>query len=220
MIALPTARQQEFVAALEDVVSGFGGNPLFASIDAGTFEMRHYHRWLQRIFHLSYHAPQTFALAAGYCDYRLQPVRDYLITHAEEERTHWRWSVEDLEATGYAGPDPRSEMPPLDCQNYVAFTTFLAVRMPVARLGTAVVLEGVGARWGAAYGRKVKALLNLQPQQMSFSLGHGDVDAGHTADIMRVLDEAELTGHEWAWLTHAVRTANELYTQVYASVVT
>lgn len=218
-VPFPVSSRDEFIDVLEGVIAGFESNPLYAKLDAGEFTIDHYQRWLRRIFHLSFHAPATFALAAGNCDFRLETVRDYLIEHAEEERTHWKWAIDDLRSTADPGPDPRSEMPPLECQNYVAFTTYLAVRMPVARLGTAVVLEGVGSRYGSRYAAKAKQLLNLQPNQMTFAYGHGDNDAGHTADIIRVLTEADLTPNQWAWLTHASHTAGVLYRKVYESVV-
>ncbi len=219
MVSLPISNRNEFVHALETIISEFASNPVYAKLDTGEFTLRDYHRWLHRIFHLSFHAPATFSLAAGHCDLRLQSVRDYLIEHAEEERTHWKWAIDDLASTGSDGPDPRSEMPPSACQNYVAFTTYLAVRMPVARLGTAVVLEGVGSTYGKRYADKAKQVLGLKPNQMTFAYGHGDNDAGHTADIIRVLTDADLTPFEWAWVTHASRTAGSLYRKVYDSVV-
>jgi hypothetical protein len=38
----------------------------------------------------------TFARAAVNCDWRHELAKEYLLRHAEEERTHWRWVLDDL----------------------------------------------------------------------------------------------------------------------------
>jgi hypothetical protein len=219
LIGLPAGNREAFVAVAEAAVGDFASNPLFALIDAGKLTKAVYHRWLRTIFHQTYQAAATFALAGGQCDARLQPVRDYLIEHAEEERTHWRWVLEDLRGTGYEGPDPRSAFPSFETQNYISLNFYLATRMPVARLGTAAVLEGIGATYAKHYSNKVCEQLGIKAEQVTFAYGHGDTDVGHTQDIYRVLSESDLSPYEWAWCTHAARTAGQLYRTMYASIV-
>jgi GNAT superfamily N-acetyltransferase len=211
----PRGSQREFLQAVNAAVAGFPDNPLCRKLDRGDFRTADYHAFLNMIFHQTYHAPSTFALAGANCDSRHDTIRDYLIEHAEEERNHWQWVLEDLANTGYRGPDPRSTFPHPACQAYVSFNTYLAVKQPVARLGTAAVLEGIGARYGKNYAEKLCSSLGLTPSQVKFVYGHGDTDVGHTADILRVLTEADLTGYDWAWLSYAARMAGDLYKQMY-----
>ncbi len=215
MVAAPESTREEFIRMAKAAVETFGTNPMFAKIDAGQFALRHYHGWLRTIFHQVFQSAPTFAMAGANCDLRMQPIRDYLIEHAEEERTHWRWVLDDLSSTGYTGPDPRSEMPNLPTQNYISLNFFLASRTPVARLGTAAVLEGIGATYSKRYSEAIGAQLGFKPDQLSFAYGHGDTDVGHTEDIYRVLSEADLSSYEWAWCTHAARMAGQLYGQMY-----
>lgn len=215
---LPCSSREEFISAADETVRDFENNSLFMRVNSGKLTIDDYHRWLLTIFHQTFHAPATFALAGGHCDSRLQPIRDYLIEHAEEERAHWKWVLEDLFGTGYTGPDPRSEFPSLETQNYVAFNVYVATKMPVARLATAAVLEGIGGTYAKQYSNKICDLLGINADQVKFAYGHGDTDVGHTEDIYRVLSESELSPYEWAWCKHAALTAGRLYRAMYEEV--
>jgi len=123
--------------------------------------------------------------------------------------------LNDLQNTGYAKEDVRSSLPLPACQNYVAFNYYVALKMPIARLAIATVLEGIGASYGAQYARKTCELLQLKPEQAQFYFGHGDTDVGHVADIWRVIDACELNEEEMRWMCHAAKTAGTLYRQMY-----
>lgn len=215
----PTATREGFTRVVETAIDRFRDNPVLRAVDAGTFGIEDYHSFLGMIFHQTFEGPASFALAGSRCDVRHHAIRDYLIEHAEEERSHWEWVIEDLYSTGYGGPDPRGTFPRPACQAYIAFNTYLAVRAPVARLGSAAVLEGIGAGNGRRYGEALCRVLNLGPSQVKFILGHGDTDVGHTADIIRVLSEADLSAYDWAWLCHAAEAAGELYRKMYEAVL-
>jgi hypothetical protein len=219
MISYPSSSREEFERILHASVESFSDNLLCRKMDRGELTIADYHAFLNMIFHQTFTGPATFAMAAANCDARYYQIRDYLIEHAEEEKSHWQWVIEDLRNTGFNGPDPRGVFPPPECQSYVAFNTYMSVKMPVARLGIAAVLEGIGAANGKKYAEKICKLLKLTPSQVKFIFGHGDTDVGHTADIIRVLSEAELTGYEWAWQCHAARSASRLYKQMYNGVV-
>lgn len=211
----PSASREEFIATVHGLVAEFPGNRLCRLIDSGGFNLRHYHAWLNIIFHQTFEGPSTFAMAAGQCDPRRHQIRDYLIEHAEEERTHWQWVIDDLQATGFQASDPRFRFAHAATQNYLAFNAYCCLRRPEARLASAAFLEGVGAAHGKNYGLKICALIGLKPQQAKFLFGHGDTDVGHTADIFRVLGDADLSGYEWAWMVHAAQTAASLYGAMY-----
>lgn len=130
-----------------------------------------------------------------------------------------QWVIEDLRATGFTGPDPRTRFPHPATQRYIALNVYLAIRMPIARLAIAAFLEGVGATHGKNYATKLCVRLGLTASQAKFLFGHGDTDVGHMEDIMRVLGEADLTPYEWAWMGHAARTAASLYGEMYNGVI-
>ena len=207
--------RETFRKAVAEGVSGFPDNAICRALDDGTIEMADYHRLLSTLFQQTYEGPGTFALAGFSCPHRFERARQFLVHHAEEEQDHWRWVVNDLKRTGYAGPDPRETYPCPDTQAYVAFNVYTATRHPVARLAIAAVLEGIGGRWGTPYGRKLIEQLGLARTQASFILSHGELDKGHVEEVFEVIDTCELTTDEWGWMAHAARTAGVLYRRMY-----
>lgn len=212
---LGRANQERFSQIVEEAIEAFPRNRLCQKVDDGSLEIKHYHAILTTIFHQTYSSPYTFARAAVNCAWRHEAAKDYLLRHAEEERTHWRWVLNDLSATGYQGPSPRAGFPHLTCQAYIGLNYFIAEQMPVARLAIAAVLEGIGGRYGGAYARRLITQLGLDSQQTQFFSGHSETDKVHTAEIHKVIDQCELTPEEWGWMEHAARTAGQFYRAMY-----
>lgn len=209
------AGKPQFVEAVEEAIATFPSNQLCRRVDAGALNMTHYHAILTTIFHQTYNGPYTFARAAVNCSWRHEAAKDYLLRHAEEERTHWRWVLDDLAATGYEGPSPRHSHPHPTCQAYLGLNYFVAEEMPVARLAIAAVLEGIGARYGGAYAGRLIQHLQLGKQQTTFFASHGETDKVHIEEVHKVIDQCELTPEEWGWMAHAARTAGQFYRAMY-----
>jgi hypothetical protein len=218
-IVPPESDAAEFTRVLQGQIEQFPENRMCRRVDAGKATLDDYHGFLNMIFHQTLEGPSTFAMAGAHCDNHHFLIRDYLIRHAEEERSHWQWVIEDLRSTGFRGPDPRSVFPRFECQNYLAFNVYCAIRMPFARLANAAFLEGVGATYGKKYAQRLCSLLGLQANQVKFLLGHGDTDVGHFAEIIEVLSQSCLAPAQWAQLCHAVTTASSLYRAMYDGMV-
>lgn len=212
--------RRTFHEAVATAIAAFPDNGICRRVDAGTLERGDYHALLRTLFHQTWEGPATFALAGFHIDPRHTEARAYLMHHAEEEKEHWRWVINDLRATGDDGPDPRESFPCVATQAYVAFNVYVATRAPLARLGIAAVLEGIGGRWGGDYGGRLCRGLSLTRAQASFFLSHGELDKGHVEDIFGVLDRTTLTERDWAWMVHAARTAGVLYRGLYDAAVT
>lgn len=210
---------ERFMETVQAAVDRFPGNRMCARLDAGAFTMPDYHAILLMIFHQTFEGPSTFALAGAHCAPRRHEVRDYLLHHADEEKAHWQWVINDLRRTGYAGPDPRDLFPQPACQAYIAFNVYTALRNPMARLAIAATLESIGATHGKNYATRLCRHLALEPAQASFFFGHGDTDVGHTADILGVLSAQDLDEEDWDWMCHAARTSGALYTAMYDEAI-
>lgn len=210
-----TNYQTELRKVVENAITVFQQNRLCQKIDSGNLEMSDYHKILRMIFHQTFEGPSTFALAGVNCTNQFQTAKDYLLHHANEEKTHWQWVLNDLAQTGYQGEEVKGSLPLPACQNYIAFNYYVALKMPIARLAIAAVLEGIGASYGAEYARKTCVHLKLQPEQAQFYFGHGDTDVEHIKDIWRVIEACELTESEWDWMFHSAKTAGELYRKMY-----
>jgi heme oxygenase/predicted GNAT family N-acyltransferase len=207
--------KQCFVAAVKEAITAFPTNRVCQLVDSGKIELRHYHAILCTIFPQTYFTPFTFARAAANCSWRHETAKDYLLRHAEEERTHWRWILSDLTTTGYEGPSVRHGIPHPTCQAYIGLNSFIADQVPVARLGISAVLEGIGAEYGGPYAKRLVRHLGLKADQTQFFLGHSETDKVHTAEIHKVIDQCELTPEEWMWMEHAARTAGQFYRAMY-----
>ena len=203
--------QQTVTTAIDD----FPSARLLQRADTGQVEMRHYHAILSTLFHQTYSSPYTFARAAVNCSWQHEVAKEYLLRHAEEERTHWRWVLDDLKATGYTGPDLRNEPPHYSAQAYIGLNYYIAEQVPIARLAIAAVLEGIGAALGGKYGRLLLQTLRLQKAQASFFLSHAETDVVHTAELSEIIAASSLTSEEWRWMNHAAEMAGRFYRGMY-----
>lgn len=199
-----------------DHVAAFKAAGLVKRVERDDVSLTHYHAILTTLFHQTRSSPFTFAEAAANCDWRHEAAKEYLLQHAEEERTHWRWVLNDLRNSGYDGPDPRSLFPHPTCEAYISFNERVAKRMPVARLAIACVLEGIGAAFGEQYGRRLLQSLKLRPDQGSFFLSHGETDKQHIEEVWEVIARCDLRPEEWSWMNHAAAVAGHLYCAMYS----
>jgi hypothetical protein len=207
--------KDEFSQTVEMAIAQFPTNRLCKRIDDGSINISHYHAILTTIFHQTYSSPYTFARAAVNCPWRYEIAKEYLLRHAEEERTHWRWILDDLTSTDYSGRSPREGLPNLSCQAYIGLNYFVAEHMPVSRLAIAAVLEGIGARHGTIYpGRLIKSL-GLDRDQASFFLSHAETDQTHAAEIKDIISQCDLGSKEWEWMNYSARTAGQFYRGMY-----
>jgi hypothetical protein len=211
-IVSPTMRFEITVAA---AIEAFPTAKLLQRANAGQVDIQHYHAILSTLFHQTYSSPYTFARAAVNCDWRHETAKEYLLRHAEEERTHWRWVLDDLKATGYTGPDLRNEPPHYSTQAYIGLNYYIAEQVPIARLAIAAVLEGIGAALGGKYGRLLLRILKLQKSQASFFLSHAETDVVHTAELSEVIAASSLSREEWRWMNHAAEIAGRFYRAMY-----
>ena len=211
--------QSDLETRFEDIVlaqiARFPDSRFMRRVETGTVELRHYHALLTTLFHQTYSGPYTFARAAVNCDWRHETAKEYLIQHAEEERTHWRWVLDDLASTGYTGVNPRAVPPHPSCQAYIGLNYYIAEHVPVARLAIAAVLEGIGAAHGATCGGKLLKALQLRKSQASFFTSHGETDKAHSVDLRQVITRCDLTDDEWMWMSHAAETAGLFYHGMY-----
>lgn len=203
------------LAEVESAIVRFEDAAFLDRVRKGSVTVDHYHLLLTTIFHQTRNGPYSFASAAANCSWRHAEAKDYLLRHAEEERTHWRWILDDLASTHYSGPDPQLLHPHPSCEVYIAFNERAARVVPVSRLAVAAVLEGIGARYGGKYGGELLKALGLKPAQASFFMSHGQTDKVHIEELEAILSGLRLSGEEWAWMSHAAATAGHLYRAMY-----
>jgi len=207
--------RERFLKIVEKYVGVFAETKVIKKILENKLKMDDYHRMLINIFHQSRRGPLTFALAGSRVDLKHWGIQSYLLHHAEEEKSHWEWTVSDLMKTGYLGEHPDKLYPTPATSAYIAFNFHIALNMPMARLGIALLLETLGANYGRRMAETLMKNLNLKPDQIVFIFGHGDTDVGHSEDILKILDQASLGVKDWQDLAYAAETAGHLYCGMY-----
>ncbi len=207
---------KELEACIEKAVAGFEKNNLFLEkLISKKLNIQDYHNLLLRLFQQVLRSSSSFALSAASLDMRHQIARDYLIHHAEEEKSHWVWILNDLSGTGYKGADPRTTHAHHSTTAYYSYAMFLATHFPVGRLCMAAVLEGISGTFGPKYGPDIVKILKINPEHMQFFKSHGELDQGHSQEIMEVVRKTELTGFEYWQLIGVAETTAELYKAIY-----
>ena len=204
-----------FHSAVNAAIAQFPAARLLKRVEAGQVDMGHYHAILKTLFHQTYSSPYTFARAGVNCSWRHEVAKEYLIRHAEEERTHWRWVLNDLSATGYTGVSLRNRPPHYSTQAFIGLNYYIAEEFPIGRLAIASVLEGIGAALSGTYAGKMLGAVGLEPFQASFFLSHAQTDVVHTAELSEVLTSLTLTNDEWRWMAHAADSAGRFYRDMY-----
>jgi len=214
MHSTTSSQLQQLKDTVDLAIGGFPENTVCRRVDAGDFELTDYQKILRMIFHQVREGPFSFALAGVNCGPHLRGAKEYLLHHAEEEKLHWRWVVNDLKETGYKS-DPQSLLPLPACQDFISFNYYVALKVPVARLAIALVLEGIGARYGARYANEICRSLSLTAKQTQFYAGHGNTDREHILELWRVVENHELNEEEWQWMSYSAATASRLYRRMY-----
>ncbi len=193
-------------------------NKIISALEKGSFNIEGYHGLLKTIFHQVYFSSTSFGLAGSLLSAASVSARSYLLHHAEEEKDHWIWILEDLQSTGYAGIDPRASFPNSAAQAYLSYGVFLSLFNPLGRLAMANVLEGISGKFGVMYGARAIEVLKLKKDQAKFFLMHGELDMGHTADIEEVLQSENLSEEQWAEMGHVAQMTSQMYKNLYNSV--
>lgn len=213
----PQSSPEGYMAAVEGAIADFSkDNQVFTKISQKNFTITDYHRLLTSIFHQVFYSSTSFAIAGGMLAQSNLIARDYLFHHAEEEKDHWIWILQDLESTGYKGEDPRCGFPNPAAQAYLSYGVFLSMMKPLGRLAMANVLEGISARYGLSTGKNVVGTLGITKEQAKFFILHGELDQGHSQDIVEVLKASQnVSAEDWAELSHIARTTAVLYRNIY-----
>jgi hypothetical protein len=143
-------------------------------------------------------------------DLTAEPLGRYFTEHAEEERGHDDWLLEDLAA---AGTDPAAvlDAPPDPVAAELAGVQYYRIehQHPVVLLGYIAVLEGnAPAPWLAD---RLAAGTALPEAAFRTLRAHAALDTRHTAELDALLDMLPLTAAQQAAIgANAIRTADLL----------
>lgn len=205
----------DFELIISNAMLNFEDNDSIRALKSGSFTLANYHTLLCNLFYQVYHSSSTFALAGSKMSSARNEARQYLFHHAEEEKTHWEWILNDLRETGYIGKMPNTQPPTIAATTYVALNYYIAEYNPIARLGIALMLETIGAKFGEAYGVHLLKSLKLKKEQATFLFGHGEADTHHIIDLWKTIETSNVQPNEWNLMCTISNAAANLYKDLY-----
>ncbi|MEU8677875.1 iron-containing redox enzyme family protein [Streptomyces sp. NPDC048560] len=139
----------------------------------------------------------------------------YYTRHAEEERDHDAWLLDDLAALGAA---PAAVPPPVVVELAGAQYYRIEHEHPVTLLGYIAVLEGNAP--GPRLADRLTEITGLPDAAFRTLREHAELDGGHLDDLHQVLDELALTpARQTAVSVSALHTAG-LLTRLFLSLAT
>jgi len=146
-------------------------------------------RIMIEIYHYTRHNSINQAVAA----YRLKPEMNVLLAfcykHALEELGHERMVVRDLESIGFTDPSQYEAQPLPPTQALIGYLYYVALEQgAIPRLGYSFWAEDAYEHISDAI-VLARRDLNLTDQNMSFFIAHSDIDAEHSKEVRRVIEQ-------------------------------
>jgi hypothetical protein len=171
-------------AEATSLVRELDSNPVASALFRGTVKSEDYARFLVQTYHYVRWTRSLLLIAVGMLsrERKHNPLGALLIQKAMEEMGHERWALEDLSVLGWPKSRVRRTAPGTAVRAYEAWNRFaIEDCTPFAFLGTAYVLEFLGARRGRATAEKLIAQGRIRriEEAVSFLRGHGEADVGH-----------------------------------------
>ena len=165
-------------------------SPFPLQLRDGTLKTAHYARLLVEIYHYVKHSTRLLALAAS----RLGPDQRRLfqrfLEHAKEESGHEQWALGDLRALGANQDDVIASAPLPSTVALYAYQYYVIEHVnPIGLLGYIYALETLGSGSGAAMGNRVKTVLGVGDEAVTFLLGHGDSNVVHVEKLRALIDK-------------------------------
>jgi pyrroloquinoline quinone (PQQ) biosynthesis protein C len=211
-------RMQHLKEVRERVRQGLGRTELVRKALAGSADGATYARYLTNAFHYAGHSPKVMAIAAARCLDTHPELAAYLLHHADEERGHDRWALEDLRDLGVDEAAVRAAAPVPSCSAMIGFVHYVAgVANPVGLFGWMYVLEAVGEDLGTALAEKLKRAMPSGLRHR-FVAGHGLADVGHTHEIAEQIEKHVLSDADRRDVDRVADVVAELYVRMFEEI--
>ncbi len=119
---------------------------------------------------------------------------DYLLEHAEEERGHEQWILDDLESLGIPRDKVLARLPYPSAAALVGLQYYWMLHVhPIAYLGYIAVLEQPTS---LDFLHEISQRTGIPLSSMSAHIHHATLDPGHVAEFDRALDNLVMTERE------------------------
>ena len=203
----------------KQVAEEFQCTRLFKTLFAGAFDTTAYVRYLLNAYYYAQYSPKIMALAASRCIDSHPDLGAYLLHHANEERGHDLWALEDLRDLGVNEAEARSARPVPACAAMVGYVHYVAgFSNPVGVFGWMYVLEAVGSDLGAVVADRLKTMVGGSTAGLRFVTGHGVTDVRHTDELARQIQDHVRRDQDLADVTHVAEVVADLYPRMFREI--
>jgi pyrroloquinoline quinone (PQQ) biosynthesis protein C len=185
----------------------------------GSLTIAHYARLLVEIYHYVKHSTRLLALAASRLGSDQPRLFKRFLEHAEEESGHDLWALNDLRALG-ADQESVIASSPLPSTVALYANQYYVIEHihPIGLLGYIYALETLGSGSGAAMGTRIKTLLGVGDEAVTFLVGHGESDVVHVQKLRALVEEHAQLAAEQVVIRDSAVASYTYYTQMLADV--
>lgn len=189
------------------------------SLFDGKPDVQSYIRYLINVNKYAEHSPKVIAMAAARCMSSHRELASYLLRHAEEEKGHDLWALEDLIDLGIDPSYVQDQYPVKACSSMIGFMYYTACHQnPVGLFGWMYILEAIGNDLGALVADKLDGSLGLNGKSLRFVAGHAMSDQDHTKDLTNVIERYVTKPKDMADINHTARVISDLYIRMFEEI--
>lgn len=178
-----------------------------------------YIRYLKNVYCYAQHSPKVIALAASRCMNTHPALAKYLLIHAEEERGHHLWALQDLGDLGINEEEVREAYPVTSCSAMIGMMYYVAgYANPVGLYGWLYILEAMGDDLGASVTQEFNESLSLEGKALRFLAGHGENDVEHTRDLTQQISKHINDPGDIKDVNHVAKVISDLYLRMFKEI--
>jgi 3-oxoacyl-[acyl-carrier-protein] synthase-3 len=186
--------------------------PIVKKIHEGKLSMQDYKLLLHDLRQQVIDGSQWISRAASNIDIELFELRSAFIKHTAAEHKDYQMLEKNYTNLGEDLAGIRSGEKNIGS---VALSSFIFQQAsqpnPIDLLGAMFIIEGIGKRLAADWGTMMQAQLNLQGDQVSFFIYHGEADENHFKNLEQALNHPGLNMDLAKRIVKTAKTTAKLY---------
>lgn len=186
--------------------------PAVKKIHDGNFSREDYKLLLKDLRQQVIDGSQWISRAASNISIDLFELRSAFIVHTAAEHKDYQMLERNYAALGEDVSDLYHAEKNIGSQALSAFMFHQASQPnPVDLLGAMFIIEGIGNRLAAFWGRMIQEQLNLSDDQVTFFTYHGVADEGHFKNLEKALNHPRMTQEIAQKIVKTARIVARLY---------
>lgn len=177
-----------------------------------TITVEHYAAFLRETYHYTKLSALIQSTAIPHFQRKNRDLVKPFLRHAQEEESHYKLCIKDLENLGYRGDDLLNSHPLPTTEGYVGFAiNRIHFVNPLAYFGYLFNLEYMAIKLGPEFISVIKDHLKLEKHQLSFFMAHVEEDQRHVEELLNLIDSSIVTSEDQQEVLYAAKTASALY---------